>query len=84
MVNKLVGYFLSLLGIAGLIITNVPKIREAINLEIPFGDETLMVVSVILVVFGVVLIAKYGDIRNKKRYIPVKEKGKVVEYRLEN
>jgi hypothetical protein len=82
MVKKLTGYLLSLTGLAGLLLTNIPKIKETFKLKIPLANETLMIISVALIVLGIVLLYKKKKTK-ENRYIPVKHQGKIVEYQLE-
>tara|TARA_Y100000310_G_C20097297_1_gene541082 strand:- start:75 stop:329 length:255 start_codon:yes stop_codon:yes gene_type:complete len=84
MVQKYLGYGLSIVGIVGLLIYYVPTAKETLNLDIPIAGTILMVVSFGLVIAGIIVSAKGdGRIGSKKRYIPVKERGKIVEYRKE-
>jgi hypothetical protein len=84
MVQKFLGYGLSIVGIVGLLIYYVPAAKEALNLDVPIAGTMLMVISFGLVIAGIIVSAKGdGKIGRKKRYIPVKERGKIVEYRKE-
>ena len=84
MVQKYLGYGLSIVGIIGLLIYYIPATKETLKIDIPLAGNILLITSFALIIVGIVLSTKgNGKIGNKKRYIPVKEKGKVVEYRKE-
>jgi len=85
MVKKLIGYIISIIGLIGLLITNVAKVKEAINLNLPIDDKSLMILSLALVIIGVVLAAKGGKraSKTKEKDIPVRKDGEVIEYKRE-
>ena len=86
--NKIIGYILALIGIAGLAISNVSQIKNAIALpsEIAqIGDLNLTIVSVIIAAIGVFLIMRSGRGRGGKRSknmeVPIYHGKNIVGYR---
>lgn len=66
---KIVGYILSIVGLAGLAASSFPTIREAIlppTLPIWLTNTTLTIGSVVLVVIGLFLIMKSGPGKAKQ------------------
>ncbi len=85
MVKRIIGYLLSIIGILGLAISNIPKIKEALQLSLPLEGKSLLIASIILIIFGVIFIAT-GKNKNyplKGEDIPVRKNGKIIEYRRE-
>jgi TRAP-type C4-dicarboxylate transport system permease small subunit len=87
--QKLLGYVFCIIGIIILIINTLPL--STIYLKNSTSDSTTeiiseakgeygMLVGGIIIVIGIILIALAGKNNSNSRYIPVRHKGKIVEY----
>jgi len=86
--QKIIGYVLSAVGLAGLLVSSFPKILEQTSLKLPeiLLGKNLMIGSVILIVLGVVL--SFGNKKKQETVeVPIYEddaKGRrVVAYKRE-
>jgi undecaprenyl pyrophosphate phosphatase UppP len=85
MVKKIIGYVLSAIGVIGIGITSIPKIRDAL----PFPKEiasltnnTLLIISLAIFIVGIFILTKLK--RNKKeelKDVPIYHEKDVVGYR---
>ena len=84
MVQKYIGYGLSIVGIVGLLVYYIPAAKEMLKVDLPIAGTLLLIISFVLIIAGIVISTKgNGRVGKKKRDIPVKEKDQIVEYRRE-
>ena len=84
--KKVVGYIISAVGLAGLLMSGVAPIREAITKVVPFElpaivNNSLMIGSLIVLVVGVVLLIGTGKSKQKEKEVPIYEGKEIVGYR---
>ncbi|MEK6855189.1 MAG: hypothetical protein AABX73_03120 [Nanoarchaeota archaeon] len=82
MMNKLIGYILSVVGIIGLAAYTVPFVRSYIPLPPQIDDTILVIISSVLVIVGLFLALKGGSPRRKKgAEVPIYSGKDIVGYR---
>lgn len=79
MVKKILGYILSAAGIIGLAASSIPQIRELIPLPETITKTTLIIGSIVLVVFGVALLMKKKQKQSTE--VPIYQGKKIIGYR---
>lgn len=82
MVAKLIGYVISIIGLAGFALT-YDAVAKAINL--PFlagiGKTPLTIASLIIVAIGIFFIVKAGGSGTQAKEVPIYEGKKIVGFR---
>jgi sulfite exporter TauE/SafE len=58
MVKKLIGYIIALIGLAGLAISIIPQLENALKLPAPLTGLTVTIISIALILIGIFLIMK--------------------------
>ncbi len=55
MVNKLIGYLISIIGLVVLAISRFPSVKSLIPFTLPFADKYIIIAGLIIVIIGVAL-----------------------------
>ncbi|RMD66314.1 hypothetical protein D6817_04350 [Candidatus Pacearchaeota archaeon] len=79
--SKIVGYLLALLGLAGVALFSIPKLKSKLNLPFNVSDTILMGVSAVLLVVGILLVVRSGSGRARAAEVPIYEGKQVVGFR---
>jgi hypothetical protein len=80
---KIVGYLVSLLGLAGIAATVVPSVRVALKIPSTFSTTMLTAASGVLILIGIVLLLKSGGSNPRGRELPIYRGKHIVGYRRE-
>ncbi len=78
--KKIIGYILALLGLLGVAIYTVPEVSRQIPLPAQIAGQTLIIISLVLILIGVFFIVKSGGGR-KAMEIPIYHGKNIVGYR---
>ena len=79
--NKILGYILALLGVAGVAAWAIPEFKTALPFLQQLNDTTLMTISIILGIIGIFLIMKSSGRGGKLTEVPIFHGKNVVGYR---
>lgn len=80
--KKILGYILSLLGVAGLSLT-IQKIREITKITFleNISNLQITIVSVVLILIGIFLVLKSRNTASSEKEVPIYHGEQVVGYR---
>lgn len=81
MVNKILGYIITLVGIVGVILSS-EGVSKALSISLPntLTGNVLLIISVVLIVIGLALSVK-GSTKKQPAEVPIYEGKNVIGYR---
>ena len=79
--NKILGYVITVLGVIGIAAYSITEFRSMIPWISDLNETTLIIVSGVLFLLGLLLVAKGGSFRKKVREVPIFHGKDVVGYR---
>ncbi len=85
MIKKIIGYLLSVLGLAGVAITVIPENLKG-RLNIPqqialLSETTLLIASGVLIIIGIALIWRSKHSKQSITEVPILQGNRIVGYR---
>jgi len=79
--KKVLGYVLTVLGVIGIAAYSITEFRSMMPLISDLNETTLIIVSGVLFLLGLLLIAKGGSLGKKVKEVPIYHGKNVVGYR---
>lgn len=79
--KKLIGYFLSAIGLFGIVIYSVPEIAKISKLPEALSGTSLAIFSGALVIVGLFIVIKSGGSSKQNKEVPIFKGKNIVGYR---
>lgn len=85
--KKILGYLISLIGLAGIALTAIPNLKAQIKIPaaiigIPLTNTIMIILSIIILAIGIfIVLTSKKSSSSQKKEVPIYEGDKVVGYR---
>ena len=81
MINKIVGYSFSALGVIGIAAYSIPQVAAELKLPVQFQGISLLIISIVIVLIGLFFIFKDARSSRQAPEVPIFHGKNVVGFR---